>query len=81
MTKWAELGRMSFEQFEQFVRLHGGHAWKFKETIGDSVVSMMEGESQFVACRCDNIRLWCRPKAQPPVVPGGIDDENLVLTV
>jgi hypothetical protein len=79
MNRWAELGRMNFRQFEEFIHLHGGHTWKFKETIGDSVISMMEGESQFVACRCDNIRLWCRAKT--PAAAGGLNDENLVLTV
>jgi hypothetical protein len=81
--KWTELGRMNFEQFDLFVRIHGGRSWKWTEKSFDSgPVSMMDGETQFVAYRCDNIRLWCRQKARPPVVAGGgFDDENLVLTV
>jgi hypothetical protein len=57
---WTELAKMSFAQFEDFIRLHGGRCWRFKESIGDSVVTMMEGQTKFVAYRCDNIRLWCR---------------------
>jgi hypothetical protein len=67
-------------QFEDFVRLHGGRAWRWKENGFDSgPVSMMDGETQFVAYRCDNIRLWCR--ARTPAASGGLNDENLVLTV
>ena len=78
--KWTELGRMNFVQFEDFVRIHGGRSWKWKENGFDSgPVSMMDGETQFVSYRCDNIRLWCREKT--PVVAGGLNDENLVLTV
>jgi hypothetical protein len=79
MTRWTELGRMNFEQFEQFVSLHGGRPHKFKETISDSVVSMMQGATKFVEYRCDNVRLWCR--SREPAVAGWLNDENLVLTV
>ena len=60
MTGWVEQAKMTFAQFEHFIRIHGGKSWKYKETIGDSVIDMMEGRTQFVAYRCDNVRLWCR---------------------
>jgi len=57
--KWQYLDKMNFQQFEDFICLHGAKCWKFKETIGDSIVTMMEGRTQFVRYRCDNIRVWC----------------------
>ena len=59
---WQELAKMSFEQFEKFISLHGGKSWKHKEHIGDSVITFISGETQFVAYKCDNIRLWCRSR-------------------
>jgi hypothetical protein len=37
---WRELAKMNFQQFEAFMQLHGARSWKFKETIGDSVVDI-----------------------------------------
>ncbi len=62
MTTWQEIGRMTFEQFKEFISLHGGRSWQFTETIGDSQVSMMEGATMYVSYRCDNIRVWCRAR-------------------
>ncbi len=39
--QYQEIGRMTFKQFEEFIRLHGGRSWKYKQTIGDSRIDFM----------------------------------------